>query len=248
MPRVDRRRRRGALEGLRVILWDRGSLVRGLRSVVLALAIFGIVLPWQFGRELIDTPAALAIRIWVPCLMATSVVADAFAGERERHTLETLLSMPLGDAAIFIGKVAAAVLYGWAFMVIASLVAAGAVNVLHPDAAPIFYAPAAFAGVVVLGLLVTALFVSVGTLLALRSPTVRQATQTVSVLILALVLVPAGLSQIAPAEWVEAILDALERFGPVAVVSLAAMLLAVIDVVIVAVGVGRFQRSRLVAG
>ena len=131
---------------LRVVLWDKGSLVRGLRSVVLALAIFGIVLPWQFGRELIDTPAALVVWIWVPCLMAVSVVADAFAGERERHTLETLLSMPLADAAIFIGKFAAAVLYGWAFTVIASLVAAGVVNVLHPDEAPIFYAPELFAG------------------------------------------------------------------------------------------------------
>lgn len=162
---------------LRIILWDKGSLVRGLRSVALALAIFGIVLPWQFGRELIDSPAALAIWIWVPCLMATSVVADAFAGERERHTLETLLAMPLGDAAIFIGKFVAAVLYGWSFTVIASLVAACAVNVLHPDEAPVFYAPAAFIGVIVFGLLVTALFVSAGILLALRSPTVRQASR-----------------------------------------------------------------------
>lgn len=233
---------------LRVVLWDKGSLVRGLRSFVLALAIFGIVLPWQFGRELIESPAALAIWIWVPCLMATSVVADAFAGERERHTLETLLSMPLGDAAIFIGKFAAAVLYGWAFAVIASLVAAGAVNVLHPGAAAIFYAPEAFAGVIVFGLLVTAMFVSAGILFALRSQTVRQATQTVSLLILALVVIPVGVSQFAPVEWIDAIVGGAEQFGPVAAGIIAAVLLAALDAVIVAVGVSRFERSRLVAG
>lgn len=69
-----------------------------------------------------------------------------------------------------------------------------------------------------------------------------------SVLILALVLVPAGLSQVAPAEWIEAIADGVERLGPVAAGSIAAVLLAVIDAAIVAVGVGRFERSRLVAG
>ena len=233
---------------LRLVLWEKGSLVRGLRSVILALMIFGIVLPWQFGRELIDTPAALAIWIWVPCLMATSVVADAFAGERERHTLETLLSMPLSDAGIFLGKFLAAVLYGWAFTVIAALVAAAAVNVLHPEAAPIFYAPEAFAGMIVFSLLVTGLFVSAGILLALRTPSVRQATQAVSILTLALVLVPAGLSQLAPVEWIDAILDGVERSGPVATASIAAGFLALIDGAILAVGVGRFERARLVAG
>ena len=231
---------------LRSVLWDRGSLVRGLRSVVLALAIFGIVLPWQFGRDLIDTPMALIIWIWVPCLMAVSVVADAFAGERERHTLETLLSMPLTDGAIFIGKFGAAVLYGWAFAVVASLVAAGAVNVLHPDKAPIFYAPELFAGIVVLSLLVTALLVATGILVSFRSPTVRQATQTVSILVLALVLIPAGLSQLAPAEWVQAILDSVDQIGPVAMGIALAVLLAAIDATIVMVGMSRFKRAQLI--
>jgi ABC-2 type transport system permease protein len=158
------------------------------------------------------------------------------------------LSMPLGDAAIFFGKFAAAVLYGWAFTVLASLVAAGAVNVLHPDAAPIFYAPEAFLGILAFGLLVTALLVSAGTLLSLRSPTVRQASQTVSVLVLALVLIPAGLSQIAPTAWVEAILDGVDRFGPVAAGVVVMVLLAAIDAVIVFAGVRRFKRADLVAG
>ena len=179
--------------------------------------------------------------------MAVSVVADAFAGERERHTLETLLSMPLADAAIFIGKFAAAVLYGWAFAVIASLVAAGVVNVLHPSEAPIFYAPEVFAGVLIFGLLVTALLVSTGILVSLRSPTVRQASQTVSVIVLALVLIPAGLSQLAPAEWIQAVLDGVDQIGPMAAGVVVAVLLVAIDAAIVITGLGRFKRGRLIA-
>ena len=231
----------------RVVLWDKGSLVRGLRSFVPALAVFGIVLPWQFGRELIDSPAALVVWIWVPCLMAVSVVADAFAGERDRHTLETLLSMPLADAAIFMGKFAAAVLYGWAFTVIASLAPAGVVNVLHPSEAPIFYPPAVFAGVLIISLLVTALLVSTGILVSLRSPTVRQASQTVSVIVLAVVLAPAGLSQLAPAEWIKAIVDIVDQVGLVAAGIVVAVLLAAIDAAIVVAGVRRFNRGRLIA-
>lgn len=68
-------------------------------------------------------------------------------------------------------------------------------------------APAVFAGVLIISLLVTALLVSTGILVSLRSPTVRQASQTVSVIVVALVLAPAGLSQLAPAEWIKAIVD-----------------------------------------
>ena len=232
---------------LRVLLWDKGSLVRGVRSFVLALGIFGIVIPWQFGRELIESPAGLLVWSWVPCLMAVSVVADAFAGERERHTLETLLSMPLADAAIFFGKFAAAVLDGWAFAVIASLVAAGAVNILHADAAPIFSAPQVFAGILVVSLLVTTLLVSAGILVSLRSPTVRQASQTVSILVMAVVLIPAALSQLAPAAWIQAILDGVERVGPVTAGIVAVLVLAAIDATIVIVGMRRFKRANLVA-
>ncbi len=179
--------------------------------------------------------------------MAVSVVADAFAGERERHTLETLLSMPLADAAIFMGKFAAAVLYGWAFTVIASLAPAGVVNVLHPSEAPIFYPPAVFAGVLIISLLVTALLVSTGILVSLRSPTVRQASQTVSVIVLAVVLAPAGLSQLAPAEWIKAIVDIVDQVGLVAAGIVVAVLLAAIDAAIVVAGVRRFNRGRLIA-
>lgn len=64
---------------------------RGRLGIVLFVVVFGVALPWQMGRAWIASPIALAYWAWVPLFMVTTVTADAFAGERERHTLETLL-------------------------------------------------------------------------------------------------------------------------------------------------------------
>ena len=54
--------------------------------------------------------------VWIMAYMANvialSVVPDSFAGERERHTLETLLASRLSDRAILLGKVGARVRLG----------------------------------------------------------------------------------------------------------------------------------------
>lgn len=44
-----------------------------------------------------------------PASIAATFAADAFAGERERQTLPTLLATPVTDTAIFLGKVITAV-------------------------------------------------------------------------------------------------------------------------------------------
>jgi len=44
-----------------------------------------------------------------PAAIASMIAADAFAGERERRTLETLLATPVKEMAIFVGKTLCAV-------------------------------------------------------------------------------------------------------------------------------------------
>lgn len=41
----------------------------------------------------------------VPMMLASVLAADAFAGEKERRTLESLLYLPIGDRALFYAKV-----------------------------------------------------------------------------------------------------------------------------------------------
>jgi len=62
-----------------------------LPIVVIPLGVLGILLPWQMGRAWVDSPLTLAVWAWMPLMLMTSLIADSFAAERERHTLETLL-------------------------------------------------------------------------------------------------------------------------------------------------------------
>lgn len=69
--------------------------------------------------------------LMIPMLIATLVGANAFAGEKERKTLEPLLYAPVTDAELFAGKALAAfmpaVLGGWlAFAIYAVVVNAAA--------------------------------------------------------------------------------------------------------------------------
>lgn len=83
------------------------------------VAIFGILLPLRFSGAA-NLPAFFAaFMAFVP---ARLVAIESFAGERERGTLESLLALPLTDAGLAVGKVAAATAYGalrgWLFLAV----------------------------------------------------------------------------------------------------------------------------------
>jgi ABC-2 type transport system permease protein len=56
-----------------------------------------------------------------PLALAGIMITDVLAGERERHTLETLLASRLPDRAIMLGKVIAVTVAGWVLLLLAML-------------------------------------------------------------------------------------------------------------------------------
>ena len=94
-------------------------------SLLIVIAIFGIVLPLQNGTDWITSPISIAVGAWIPLLWVSSIVADSFAGERERHTLESLLATRLSDRAILFGKLLASLVFGllmtWTILLISLL-------------------------------------------------------------------------------------------------------------------------------
>jgi ABC-2 type transport system permease protein len=82
----------------------RGPLVQG--AILVALA--GVFFPASDPSFLHGGSTIATFYLIFPGVLAASVGADAFAGERERKTLETLLATPLSDRAVFGGKAAAA--------------------------------------------------------------------------------------------------------------------------------------------
>ena len=102
---------------------------RGKFAPLILVVIYGIVFPLQAGRSWVDSYQMLVFGSGIlPVFLVLAVVADTFAGERERHTLETLLASRLSDRAVLIGKIRAVVIYGWGLTVVSLVVAFIVVN------------------------------------------------------------------------------------------------------------------------
>jgi ABC-2 type transport system permease protein len=224
-----------------------GGSVRGGRfSLVILLGVFGVFLPLQSGAEWVQSPATVFYWGWVPLMLVGGAVADSFAGERERHTLETLLASRLPDSAILLGKMVAAVSYGWGLVLLMLVLSLVTVN-LSVRTGPFLMFPWRFAvGAPLLALLGAGLAASAGVLVSLRAPTVRQAAQTLNVGILLLIFIPVLAVQALPESWKAQAGAWAMTLGVDGILWVAAALLALLDFALLAAAFARFRRARLV--
>ncbi len=162
---------------------------RGGWSVLLVIFFLGVFVPLQVGAEWAVTPVMFFYWPFMTASMTSTIVADSVAGERERHTLETLLATRLPDHAILIGKVLAATSYGYAFALTNLGIGMLTVWLRYRDAA-VFMPWRTFG--LLLGLIGgAALLVSgLGLVVSLRTATVRQAQQLFGVFFLGATMLP----------------------------------------------------------
>jgi ABC-2 type transport system permease protein len=215
-------------------------------SLLLFVGVFGVYLPLQSGRAWVESPTVLAYWAWVPLFLVSSVVADSFAGERERHTLEALLATRLSDQAILVGKIGAAIGYGWGLTLVSLLLGLITVNVVHGQGELLLYPPAVGLGIILLSFLGAGLAASAGVLVSLRAATVRQAQQSLNLAVMLLLFVPIFGLQALPAEWQARLLGALQTANVTAVMAVVILILLVLDAVLFVAALTRFQRTRLI--
>jgi len=79
-----------------------------VRFVAIYFVVFGFVLPSSLG----DVTAAYVVFAFVPLYVAGPLAVDAFAGERERNTLETLLTSGVTPGDLLAGKALFSFLFG----------------------------------------------------------------------------------------------------------------------------------------
>ena len=221
---------------------------RGRLGLLLFLGVFGAFMPLQMRRAWIESPVTLAAAVWVSLFLVTTVVADAFAGERERHTLETLLASRLPDRAILLGKVGAAVTYGWGVTLIGLLISLVTVNVVHRGSGLLLFPTTVGLGAVILSLLSTGLAAEVGVLVSLRAFSVRQAQQTMSVTLMAFIFALGFGAQALPEAWRERLTQILARMDATQALVVSAVVLVLLDMGLLAAAMRRFRRGRLIAG
>jgi ABC-2 type transport system permease protein len=214
--------------------------------VIIPLGVFGVMLPWQMGRAWVDSPMTLAVWAWMPLMLMSSLIADSFAGERERHTLETLLASRLPDRAILFGKVCAVVCYGWGLTLLGVLLGLLTVNLAHGKGRLLLYSAKFALGIVVVSGLTAWLAAGAGVLISLRATTVRQAQQTLTIAVMLLLFVPVYGVRLLPKEWQTWLGKMLTAGGPERLALTVIAILAVLDVVLLSAALARFKRARLI--
>ncbi len=218
----------------------------GPLSLLIMLVVFGIVIPLQTGPSWLTSPISLLIWSWVPFTLITSVVADSFAGERDRNTLETLLATRLPDRAILFGKLIAAVSYGWGFSLVTLVVSTIAINIAHGQGQLLMYAPDILIGIIVLSLLISILGAGLGVWVSLRAASVQQAQQQLGLAMFLLFLVPMFGFQLLPRETKVSAINAIATGDATSVVVVIAIIVLILDVMFIGLAMKRFQRAKLI--
>jgi ABC-2 type transport system permease protein len=209
--------------------------------------MFGIILPIQFREEWLEMAWSLTIALFTPLVLIAPTICESFAGERERHTLETLLASRLPDRGILFGKMIVSIVYGWGMTVFLLLMSLVVVNVFLWDGKFHFYQMNIFLADLGLSALFSGLMVTLGILISLRSATVQSAQQ---VLMMALVIPIFGIQAVVfllptflP---MESIREFLARFNYDQILLIFLGVLLLVDIGLLLAAMTRFKRSRLI--
>ena len=214
-------------------------------SLLVLIVIFGIVIPLQNGRAWVSSPTNVMVWGWMPFLWVSGIVADLFAGERERHTLEALLATRLSDQAILFGKLLAAMAYGFILTWTIMLVSLVTINISYGRNGLVFYPLQMTLAAFVFSILISGLSASIGVLVSLRAGSARQAQQMMSAGMLILFL-PFMLIQFIPRGWIRSFGNLIESVAPVQAAITIAMVLVLIETILILIALRLFQRSKLI--
>ena len=213
---------------------------RSLIRPLIVVGVIGIYLPLQLGHQWVAlTPISMLLLLWIPFFLIISFIGDAIAGERERHTLETLLASRMPDRAILLGKIVATVLYAWGMGILSLLLGLVLVDLLRTQGNWMFYPLDLFVDAIVLILLASVLAASAGVLISMIVSTVRQAQQILSVGTIVLVFGIIFVLQALPANFVSSL--TYQQF-----LLIAMAFLAVLDAILLVLSLMSFKRSRLI--
>lgn len=223
-------------------LRSQGGRWRALLGL-LSPVFLAIYLPWSEGLNWLQGFPSLLICAVAPVILLGITVPDSFAGERERHTLPTLLASRLPDRAILLGKLFGALIFGLSGIAVALILGLVVANASDWQGHVVFYRPLVLLVGILAGLLVGLLTGTAGVLISLRSATAQGASQA----LISMFLVPPMILTFVLMMFREQVRSVLERLDFVQTVGAALGVIALLDIVLLALVFTRFRRSRLIA-
>jgi ABC-2 type transport system permease protein len=231
----------------KAVMRQPGSRTRVLLTIGAPIGVFALYWPLSEGPDWVREIDSLFIAVFVPMIVAMITTPDSFAGERERRTLSTLLASRLSDRAILLGKVAFNVALAWGFALVTLLISLVVVNVANSDEGLLMFTPLLLTANLLISFLVAVLAVSLGVIISLRSETVQQAQQTLTAVLFAVPLVLGPIVFLVASKWPEwGPKELLSGVDPAVVLLGATLALLAIDVALLALGMVRFRRDKLI--
>jgi len=230
----------------REFIHQRGSKRGTIVMMGVPTLILGVIFPLQSGMAWVESPFSLTAWLFVPVIMVVAIIADSFAGERERHTLETLLASRLPDTTILFGKICAAMCYAVFITVVIVLLGLVTVNIAHGGGRLLMYPADIFSAGAVLCVMTSCFAASLGVLISLRAATVRQAQQTLTIGIMVCAFAPGILAEVLPDAVKISISTALDSFGMGKLFLTVFVLLLIADGILIALAKARFKRTKLI--
>ena len=192
------------------------------------------------GYRWVDTAMPSFPTVLIAVMVVIIIVPESFAGERERHTLETLLSTRLSDSSIVFGKMLVAIAAAMLLVVLVLILGLVTVNLTNSGELMLYSAPN-LVFTLFINFVSSTMVTAVGVLISLKSETVQEATQILA----GVILVP----PIVVGMVVLAFRDELIRYfmtteqavsGVVVILGLVALTLGLIGI-----ARWRFQRSKM---
>jgi ABC-2 type transport system permease protein len=216
--------------------------------LIFFIALTGFIIPFSQGKLWFNSPLTVLLLVMEPVFLVLNMIADAFAGERERHTLETLLASRLSDRSILFGKLLPAITYGLIGTLGLLVVGLVAANIRAGNGSFLFYSGEVLLGSLLLSLLTVIFMATIGILVSLKSATVRQAQQTLSLSYMVVFFGMIAGVQLLPRDWLSnffAFAGNLGDYG-IGLILIIAAILVVLDLALISLVMAKFQRSRLI--
>jgi ABC-2 type transport system permease protein len=233
---------------------QRGSVKATVLNTLLILVVTAIVFPTNIKNN--DSEVISWIFNWcfLPSMLVLGMIPDSFAGERERHTLPTLLASGLSDSAIVLGKISVVVIYAWAFAIFFRLIVIAKVIILSNSKDLTFYHWNFFIIGIVASLLIAILTASQGILVSLNAVSVKQAYLDsflrffVFTLLLSLsfTIVLATIVFLVPEQIRNSLRIFVFSINSTMAISTMLFIFAVLDTLSIVYVLWRFQRSKLI--
>ena len=228
----------------REILFQPGG--RSKYGILLYIAIIGIFLPLNNGADWIHSSTFISYIFVFPIVVILSIVADSFAGEKERHTLETLLASRLSDKTILFGKIGTVVSFSLCAALLPIFLGIIVVGIKYGNTNLMPFSFGLSLIAVMLIILISLFVSSLGVLVSLWASTVKQAQQAMSFGMMAIIgIIVFGFKSISK-EWKEVFMNLFSGDDLMYILLKVSVSILLLDLLLIFYTLSRFKRSRLI--